>query len=744
MTKSWADLEDRVREIASHIWSRPCNPGREAGVNVDAVLQLRQDACIYIEITERRVLNKVREDITKLIVAKLAAATKGIFAQCYAVIEGKVTASMTEAGAAHFITVLSVEDFEKQFYDFDGYKYARGKLPFGSAVNPLTGRLDEGIYVPVKYIVEGAKREVSISDLCEWISSGRHIVLLGEYGSGKSRCLKQIFEELASDANKNFQYPIAINLRDCWGLKRAGEIVRRHYTDLGLEELQASAVKAALAQSVLFLLDGFDELGSQSWSSDDGRLRSIRAQALAGVRDLIQKSECGILISGREHYFQNQEEMLSALGIDKSKVVLIRAKDEFTDEEAEQYFDQQGLDISIPAWLPRRPLICQTVAALPEDDIETIFGLEGNEAAFWNKFVRVVATRDALINASLDADSILSVLTFLGRATRTKSSNIGPLTPEDLQRAFESAVGKLPIDDASVMLQRLPGLGRVHPDSGEMQFVDVAILDTLRAKDIADILKYDDDLIIIVACEKWANPLGDLGQRIVSQSEITNHEMVRTAKKVNEYINSVLISDILASAGRGGGLPVDFEGMKLNDGEFASLNVTERGIQNVTISESTIHTLKISEKVFPNLAIISCAAGRVYGAASIGKLPSWIQDLTADYFESAQNVASIRAMGLSTAHEILVTIIKKTFFQPGSGRKEEALMRGLARIARGGLPGKVLNRLQNEGLISRFKGDQGWVYAPNRAEAGRMKTLVEELGRSGDPIWEDIGKLSDG
>lgn len=743
MAKSWADLEERVRDIASHIWSRPCTPGRDAGVNVDAVLQLRQDASIYIEITERRVLNKVREDITKLILAKAAAATRGVFAQCYAVVEGTVTIAMKEAGESHFITVLSLGDFEKQFYDFDSYKFARMKSPFGSAVNPLTGKIDDGGYVPVRYTVEGAKREASVDDLCGWLVSGRHVILLGEYGSGKSRCLKQIFEQIGAAAKSEFLYPFAINLRDCWGLRRAGEIVRRHYTDLGMKDLQASAVKAALTQSVVFLLDGFDELGSQSWSSDDGRLRSIRAQALAGVKDLIQKSECGVLISGREHYFQNQEEMLAALGIDKTKAVIVRAKDEFTEDEVEQYFDQLGLDIAIPTWLPRRPLICQTVADLPEAEIDSIFGLEDNEAAFWNHFVRVVATRDALINASLDADAIIAVLTALGRVTRSKSSNIGPITPEDLQRAFETAVGKLPIDDASVMLQRLPSLGRVDQDSAEMQFVDVAILDTLRARDIVEITTQDDDLLVTVACEKWANPLGDLGQRIVSQSGVTGTNYVRTARRVNEYINKTLVSDILSAASRGSGDSIDFGGLKLDDGEFLSLNLAERGIENLTITESTIHVMRLGLREQKNLLISGSAVGKIFGRASFADLPSWIRDTSVDYFDAAQNTASIRAMGMSTAHEILVTIIKKTFFQPGSGRKEEALMRGLARIARGNLPTKILNRLQTERLISRFKGDQGWVYAPNRAEAGRMKKLLEELTRSDDQLWEDVGKLSE-
>lgn len=741
--KSWANLEARVRDVASYIWTRPCVPGREAGVNVDAVLNLRPDASIFIEVTERRVLNKVREDINKLITAKLNAAARGIFAQCYSVIEGEVTSSMKEAGKEHFVQVLSVREFEKLFYDFETYRHARNDAPFGSSVNPLTGRRDESSYVPVSYVVEGTGKEVPASEIADWLSNGRHVILLGEYGSGKSRCIREIFAILAEKAQEQFQYPMAVNLRDCWGLKRAGEIVRRHYADLGLEDLQGSAVRAALAQAVIFLLDGFDELGSQVWSSDDQRLRSIRAQALVGIRDLIDKSDSGILIAGREHYFHSNEEMVKALGISKGEHIIVRAKEEFTDEEIERYFEQRGIDVAVPSWLPRRPLIAQTISQLSEAEMDEIFGVKGNEAAFWNHFVRVVATRDSLISASFDPDTILSVLTYLSRITRTKSNNVGPITLEDLQRAFELAVGKMPVEDASVMLQRLPALGRLGPDSAERQFVDVAILDTLRARDVIDICDYDEERLASVSNEPWANPLGDLGQRIGSQISFKpDHDIVRIAREMSHKNNKVLASDLLAVLTRSDRGNLNCENMLLDDAVFSVFTLVERPISNLTLVGSTIYELFLPDRDPENVTISGCVVGHVVGVSSASAFPAWIVDTTADRYDSAHNVAAIRRMGLSIPHEILTTILKKTFFQPGAGRKEEALLRGLGRISRGNLPGKILNILIHNGILTRFKGSEGWVYAPNRQYAGRMKEIVERLNKCDDPIWIEVGDLA--
>jgi len=112
-----------------------------------------------------------------------------------------------------------------------------------------------------------------------------------------------------------------------------------------------------------------------------------------------------------------------------------------------------------------------------------------------------------------------------------------------------------------------------------------------------------------------------------------------------------------------------------------------------------------------------------------------------DKFESAENISRIRQIGLEPAHEVLVAIIRKTFSQRGSGRKEEALVRGLGRIGRSGLSQRVINMLLTNDVLERFKGAEGWVYTPNRRYAARMRKLVAELNLSKDPIWAEAGQL---
>ena len=437
MESTWADLEKRVRQMAEHIWERPAAPERIGGVNIDCVLKVAEDLWVLIEVTEERNVNKVREDVTKLVTAKNTLfQSQGIFARCFCVVASEsVTPSMLEAGSAHKIKVMSAHRFERIFFDFDAYRHARSKRHFGSAVNPITGERDNSTYVPVKYVRSGPDEEVDVEAIAEWLIRGKRVVMLGEYGSGKSRCVRELFEALSNRADESARYPIAIDLRENWGLRRAPELVRRHFEDLGIEKAGGSALKAMDSDALVFLLDGFDEIGSQAWSDDSDKLRAIRAQSLEGVKDLARSSRGGILVCGREHYFNNNEEMFSALGLDARETIILRSKDEFTDDEMQEYFEQIGDSFTLPSWLPRRPLICQTIASLSDDEMARMFSEEGGDVEFWGVFIRILCERDARIHPSFDAETLHGVLTYLSRLTRTKSANVGPLTMGEIQRA---------------------------------------------------------------------------------------------------------------------------------------------------------------------------------------------------------------------------------------------------------------------------------------------------------------------
>ncbi|GGE23379.1 hypothetical protein GCM10011390_48510 [Aureimonas endophytica] len=708
------------------------------------MIDTESDIRILIEMTERRDLNKVREDVNKLLTAKNALlAESGEFARCFCVVNGTVTKSMVEAGAPHKIKVVSFQSFARTFYDFATYRIARESAPFGSAVDPLTGRRDESDYVAVRYEHLAHRTELTAKDVTDLLLAGKRVVLLGEYGSGKSRCLREVFFQLAAQAEALQNYPVGIDLREMWGVKRGIELLRRHLEDLGLDALQKPAIRALNTDSLILLFDGFDELGSQSWSNDNDKLRAIRAKSLEGVKDLISRTTGGVLITGREHYFNNNEEMFAALGMSKNSAVVLRCKSEFSEAETSEFFRRLEAEIDLPQWLPRRPLICQTIVNLSEDDIDRMFGDEQDEAEFWEHFIHVLCERDARIHISFDASTIELILIQLARLTRTRPANVGPITLADTQTAFEAVVGQQPVEEAAVMLQRLPALGRVKAESNDRQFIDVYILDGLRAKDIANLTRTDDAARHSQTNGiKYVNPLNDLGQKVLSHHiGDRNLEFLQLAKRALTGSNRVLACDIVASLLRGRLASLDFGGLTIDDGLFVKLNLSKTLPSNLRVTNSVLGDFTLPSAPPPNTSFENCLAERVFGIASANAVPAWIKGFSADHYDSVESVSRIRQIGLSPEQEVLVAIIRKVFFQKGAGRKEEALTRGLGKFAPSSKVEKIINLLMREGVLERFRGNEGWVYTPKRPLAARMKTMLYELRTSRDPIWQAVSTL---
>ena len=104
--------------------------------------------------------------------------------------------------------------------------------------------------------------------------------------------------------------------------------------------------------------------------------------------------------------------MLSALGMDKNRTIIVRCKDEFSEAEIAEYFNNNDLDVVLPKWLPRRPLICQTIADMSDEDLDQIFRLGDEELRFWDYFIDIVCRRDATIHASFDSNTIKRILCF--------------------------------------------------------------------------------------------------------------------------------------------------------------------------------------------------------------------------------------------------------------------------------------------------------------------------------------------
>jgi hypothetical protein len=566
--KSWQDFEKNVRLYAKAIWGAEFRSQMVYDRQIDAYSEVNSKYAVAIEVTEQKSINKVQEDINKLFHVRSANfANKFINTECIIVVGFDPTPAMIGACSQVNIEVLTIDGFKSRFLPYEDYRLQRVLHPFGSAIDPESGSPDSKAYVEVDFL--RGESPYSRKRVHDDLGSGKSIILLGEYGTGKSKFFENAFRVFSERANFGNGYPLAVDLRRSWGLKSRYEILTRHLTDLGMSAHVDKFIKAYNEGMLFLFIDGFDEVGSQAWSDNPESLKNLRADALQGVRDLVANQKAGLIICGREHYFDSNEEMYSALGLINRDPILIQTKGEFSVGEIQKFVSNSNISISIPDWLPRKPLTCEffvrTFAAAEDAgrfDADT-------PHKFWDTYVSAVCEREARLNSAFDADSIRSVLVAIAAITRRLPQDVGPITLAEIRDAFQKAVGYAPIDQASVLLQRLSGLGRSSADTEDRRFVDTYLLDGLRAVHVIEfITKIANDAYLD---EDWLNPLGEYGLDIASQKIADlglSEEAILFCRSAIRKRNHTLISDVVGALLLSGEGEVDFGGIHIKGAQM--------------------------------------------------------------------------------------------------------------------------------------------------------------------------------
>ncbi|HAP22147.1 MAG TPA: hypothetical protein DCR27_12835 [Lachnospiraceae bacterium] len=741
----WKSFEQRIRDIASFRWNKPAIAETIAGIKCDCVLK-ESDRWIVIEITQENSLEKVRRDITKLLTVRNSLFIEGIYCQCYFVMQDKPTDSMRQSGEAQRIKVMSGMEFQNEYFEYDNYLYARKQKQFGSLINMETGRPEENSYIRVAYRNKKDGNEVYIDDIIDLLLKGRKIVLKGDFGLGKSRCVKEVFDCLSNDQLVN-PYVIAINLRDHWGAKRAQEILLRHFEDMGLRA--GSIIKTFDNANFVYLLDGFDEIGTQSWSSDIQRMQHIREISVCALKDLISKVQGGILITGRDYYFNSDDEMLSCLGLDDKQTIILECHSEFTETELLEFMSQnipelteKGKIKQLPVWFPKRPLVIQLMQKYAEDMFSVEHTLD-DICSFWYVLLSKICEREAKIYPALNPEVIKKVLLYLADITRFRTDNVGPITQNDLSDAFISAAGITPNDETAIMLQRLPSLGRISADSPDRQFLDSFILDGLRAESIIQLSKSWNAEVFQ---KEWINPLNQIGLGILAEYIGNNSKRRESffllARNASSAKNQILAADIVSALCMLSEDYMDFREVVIDGGYFSNLSFEGKEIQRLTIMNSIIDKLDLTNsKMAENVEIRKSIISTIYGISSKDSIPSQFYDCEVKQFEMLATNTLVKRARLSDSQKILAEMIHKLFFQPGKGRREETLLRETAGSSNKKLSQNILSELVKEKLVKIVPGDEGDVYKPVRRETGRMDKMLTDLTLSKDPLWIKVTEM---
>ncbi len=726
----WQDVEVEVRRIAESVWATCAAPKTAGGVRCDVILKPKPNYWILIEVSKRNDLNKLRDDISKLTSIRLGLMQKQIFSECYFITDADPS-SLVETGEFNNVEVLGLSSFASKFIASREYLSARASAPFGSAVDPDTGNIDTKPYTEISY-VDIVNKKYSFTEIAQLLSAGRKVVLLGEFGTGKSRCLMQVFQHLA--AQNSVFMPIAINLRDNWGYRRFSHIVANHMDGLGLGDFKDALVRSLRSGNHVLLLDGFDEIGSQSWSGDAARLGEIRKKSLEGVRDLVQSCpSAGILLTGREHYFSSDEEMAECLDIPLSKMDILRCPDEFTEAEVISYIQASTQLKIIPEWMPRKPLVCQLLARLDSSEVAALTESATGEVQFFESVLDAICTRETRINPAITKEPLKGVLLELAQETRAKPSGNERISTVEINQAFYKVTSYAPIDESAAMLQRLPYLGRVGSGSSDRIFIDSYAKDGLRGLSEAQAFATSDK---VVAQSNWSQPLEDFGIQVLGSRVRAGPAPDKFARMCTNHGNFQVACDYIGLKILQSGETCDFQGLGLIRGSIPKLNLIEKGFKNLSLSGVDLGEVVVESAEFDNVLISDCVIGSIKGVGSTDKLPDVFQNCLIGQFDAALTISRISELNLTKAQKTLLALIKKLFFQPGGGRQEEALLRGAESYWDDRFARKALAYMMKDGLIRKVAGDHGSVFIPRRAYTNRMAGIWELQSNCGDELWE--------
>lgn len=772
--KANMQFEAEVRWVAEAIWgleSGACQPSHypdDAVVReLDGIARLR-DVTHLIMVTTSTKLDKVRSDVKKLNAAESIERKSAYAVSKWLITQKQLDAQHVDYAKKNNVTALTLEQFKHRFFDGRSYIAKREIASFGSARNPSDNSLtiSDDVYVPLPMAVveqvnfagkksshvEERQSPIDICGIYRLIEKGDIVVLIAPFGAGKSLTTREIFGSIASEyrvKNKSV-VPICLNLREHWGEPYFDEMLERHARSIGFtpKEDLVVAWRAGLA---CLLLDGFDEVASQTIvrKDDVNFMREGRRSALTGVRDFLTKlpSGMGAFICGRDHYFDNISELKHALGISGGNCKIVRLG-EFTEEGANAFLKKNGIDLPLPDWLPRKPLILSYL--IQNNLLSAILDIDASEGYgyAWDRFVEKITQRESeLERAVMDSQTLRAVMERLAFFVRSLPLGNGPITGNDLAATYNIETGQSADEGVLAQLQRLPGLTQRDQEAGSRSFVDQDMLAALQGGAIARIVWGQYQNIgaapLSAISDKAVNMAAYLLRHGGAASSTPFAIVERLSKEPVTPATSQLIADCFAvtvAIVREESHPMDCHGLVIESASYGRLDLEECDLRNVVFLNCIIDEVVVaSESIDSGIIFRNCIINRVRGVANEAGLP-------AELFESSSEVGEFDDMGtnnavlqsdLAPSVKALLTLLRKLYRQSGAGRKMSALNRGVTKSDVALCIPLVLEIMEKHGFVRVFNQ----VVHPVRKNASRVDQILNAPSLSADDLVQEVKLL---
>jgi len=747
------DFENEVRRVGRALWPEARYSGalKLDGRERDGIFET-EDCVHLLEATTSRRLDKARQDIGKL--TSLAARLKGDSRQkavrAWFVTRDEPTADQRQAAVKHksFLTILSFGQFQSRLVDVRAYLAARDNYAFGSVRDPVTGDLQPAVeYVPIALAESGKPNVRTPDEVVTNLADGKRVVLLGDYGAGKSMTLRYVHRKLAARYQKGLSplFPVYLNLRDHYGQTEPAEILERHARIIGFER-PAHIVRAWRAGYVVLLLDGFDEVTGLSIQGVWRKLRDNRYRAMEPVRRLVTEhpAALGIAIAGRAHFFDSDSEMRAALG---TTGYLELSLNEFTDEQVLAYLKLRGLQGGVPSWLPSRPLLVAYLASTGLlEDILGEWAADLEPAVGWNSLLDKVAFREAGIEAGIDGPTVRRILERLATKARSVPDGLGSLGADDIVAGFREICGYPPDNRGMLLLQRLPGLGIEQGESEIRRFIDESFAETCRAGDIHAFAENPYDASLFEGpLECTAGALGCSVAAVRFQSSgFPAAKLTAAIERACAIGSNYLAADLVLStieAGHEIKSPVYVKDVLIPEVDLSTNMPCASGVH---FQDSLFGQFGLDPDVDPQALprFHRCFIAMLDGRVSAADLPPGVfDDCTFEAFAtSAGTTDQVLDLQLPLGVRVLITVLKKLFERRGRGRKENALYRGLDYRARKLVP-DVLQLLKANTIALPCRRGVDTIWLPDRSARARAGRIVSSPSTKGDPLLAAAAKL---
>jgi hypothetical protein len=762
MTKrnqSGYQFEEEVRNIARHLYSNTSGQGSENidGQERDGVFW-NGEIYTVVEATISQSKNKAEHDAKKTHNLVTQLRKDGYLARGFVVTKHEPTPEqknvVNKIPVSRTTKIISFDEFRGKLFDSLTYINNRKNKPFGSVYDHVDNSHDVPLndFVEPTFTVSEPQETKNFADLANNICDGSRLILIAEYGVGKSMVLRQTFHDIVKrfQSKKHSRTPIAINLRDHQGQDDPIELLERHARANATEP--RSLVAAWNAGYVDLLIDGFDELSTRGWTGDVRRLKEYRRRSHSVVKRLIRDTPkgCGIIISGRDAYFDSFNEMHEALGAPKNQFTIYRVHP-FDEAQSMEFLKKKGFSGTLPDWIPSRPLLLTYLAKKGLLGSVTTADDTGPypRGAAWLSLLEMIALRESEQSEGVDKEALLEFVGALGIRARHTPDGQATFSPQQMEAIFQEVTGTTIMEDETNILLRLPGLGAAPDNPLNRSFIDQDFMNVCCTHPIFRFSQAPySDYSHTYAFEALATPMSESGIEALATLFLRNG--VRRGV-INAAIRHALSKDLkqlsfdlFRASQKSSGTQGDFTFDGIEVREIDLLSHDYDGVR-IQFSGCLINRVVLPPPQDTNLNIrfTDCLIGSLEGRVSERDLDTnqfircEISEFTDEYNVNSQ----VLDTSLPLSVRVLVVTLRKIFTQGGASRLESALYRGLDQRSKMIVPDIISLLLSHKFILNT--GRQGKnTYAGTKAKRNEALRIIQTPNAANSELLRDVRKLS--